>query len=63
MSLTSLIHKGSRLFGLKIERVVSSFGNDLAAYAINKNDYTVTGDKINFKKLNIEISWGTVCHF
>jgi FkbM family methyltransferase len=55
MSLTSLIHKGSRLFGFKIERAVSSFGNNLAAYDINKNDYSVTEDKINFKRLNVEI--------
>lgn len=55
MSLTSLINKGSRFFGFKIERAVSSVGNDLAVYGIHKNDYVVTGDKINFKKLQVAI--------
>lgn len=55
MSLTSVINKGSRFFGFKIERAVSSLGNDLAIYDIRKNDYTVTGDKIYFKKLNVAI--------
>lgn len=55
MSLTSVINKGSRFFGFKIERAVSSLGNDLAIYDIPKNDYSVTGDKINFKKLNVAI--------
>ena len=55
MSLASVINKGSRLFGFKIERAISSLGNDLAVYGIHKNDYAVARDKINFKKLNVAI--------
>ncbi len=55
MSLTSVINKGSQFFGFKIERAVSSLGNDLAVYGIHKNDYDVIGNKIKFKKLNVAI--------
>lgn len=55
MSLASVINKGSRFFGFRIERAVSSFGNNLAGYGIHKNDYVITGEKIFFKKLNVTI--------
>ena len=56
MSLTTFINNGSSLFGIKIKRTVSSFGNKLASYGIPKKDYTATGNKIYFKQLNISIT-------
>ncbi len=56
MALKKGIQKVFRLFGLKFERTVSSFGNKMAVYNIKKNEYEINGDKINFKELELEIS-------
>jgi FkbM family methyltransferase len=55
MTLTTFVDNGSRLFGIKFRRTVSSFGNALAVYGIEKKDFTLNGDDINFKRLNISL--------
>lgn len=55
MAIKTFIHNFLRLFGLKFERTISSFGNKMAVYNIKKNEYNILGDKIFFKELKLEI--------
>lgn len=55
MPLKSLVHTGTRIFGIKLNKTVSSFRNSLAAYGINGNEFSIINDKINFKSLGITI--------
>ena len=55
MPLRTFAHDLFRFFGLKFERTVSSFRNKLAVYNVKKNEYNITGDKIFFKELDLEI--------
>ncbi len=45
-----------RLFGIKLERTISSFGNKLAVHGIKKEEYEIEGEYINFKSLNLRIA-------
>lgn len=58
MSLASLVHKSSQFLGFKIERTVSSFGNEFAGYGIKKDEYSLSGNTINLKKLNVTLPVG-----
>ncbi len=55
MAIKSFIHSLFRVFGVKFGKTVSSFGNKMAVYNIRKNEYSIHGDKIFFKELNLEI--------
>ncbi|MEO6220334.1 MAG: FkbM family methyltransferase [Ginsengibacter sp.] len=55
MPVKRFVHKFFRYFGLKLERTVSSFRNQLAHYNIHKSEYGMSGNKIYFKKLCLEI--------
>lgn len=56
MYLSTFVNNGSRLFGIKIARTVSSMGNKLAEYGIAKSDYSLAGNSIFFKRLNITLA-------
>jgi len=55
MSWSTWVNNKSRLFGIKIGRTVSSLGNKLAVYGIEKKEYSISGNKIFFKLFNIKI--------
>lgn len=56
MSLTNVIKDAGKFFGIKIGRTVPSFGNQLAAYEIEKDAYTLQDGQIFFKKFNISLA-------
>jgi FkbM family methyltransferase len=58
MGLKNFVNAASSLFGFKVSRAVSSFGNKFARYGINKHDYVIAGDKITFHKLNVTVLYG-----
>ncbi|HET7114941.1 MAG TPA: FkbM family methyltransferase [Hanamia sp.] len=49
------LHAFFRLFGIKLERTISSLGNKLAVHGIKKEEYVIEGEYINFKSLNLRI--------
>jgi FkbM family methyltransferase len=55
MPFRTFIHNFFRFWGLKFEKTVSSFGNKLAVYNIQKNEYTIKGNKIFIKELDLEL--------
>ena len=55
MTLKILYHNFFRLFGLKVGKTISSFGNKMAVYNIKKNEYSIRGGKIFFKELKAEL--------
>ena len=55
MALKTLIHNFLRLLGLKFGRTISSFGNRMAVYNIERDEYDMHDDKIYFKKLDLKI--------
>src|SRR5579862_7190869 len=55
MSFKKLVNKGMGVFGLKVERTISSLGNPLAFYGIKKEEYSIGNNTIFFKVLNLTI--------
>ncbi|MEP6582773.1 MAG: FkbM family methyltransferase [Ginsengibacter sp.] len=55
MVLKTFVHNFFRLFGLKFGKTISSFGNKMAVYNIEKDEYEIYNDKIHFKQLELEI--------
>jgi len=55
MTAKIFFHNFSRLFGLKVGKTISSFGNKMAVYNIKKNEYCIRGEKIFFKELKADI--------
>jgi FkbM family methyltransferase len=55
MTPRDIVHNFFRFFGLKFQRTVSSFGNELAKYEIERNEYETDGTEIYFKELNLSI--------
>ncbi len=57
MPLKTFINSTLGLLGLKMGRAVSSLGNKLAAYGINKEDYNILNGNITFHRLNITLPY------
>lgn len=56
MSFSSFINNACALFGFKIGRTISAWGNPFAQYGIKKGDFSISGNHIHFKGLGLSIS-------
>lgn len=56
MSLLTVAKNAGKFFGIKLGRTVPSFGNKLAAYEIDKSEFSINGNEIHFNKFNISLS-------
>lgn len=57
MPLKTIVNNTLGLFGLKMGKTVSSLGNKLAGYGINKEDYKIENGNITFNRLNVTLPY------